>query len=186
MIDRLRALRADLAAWLAKLSPRERVMVSAAAVAVALFVGFLVSAQIGRGLSRRESRIEDKTRVLAQVSKLAEGYRQRQAQRLELEQRLKGSPVQLLSYISQQGAQQQIEVGDLRPSPAPGELEGLREDSVEVNLARVELARLARFLQALERGQGVVRVRRLRLTSRADDPSLVDATFTVAAYQLKG
>jgi general secretion pathway protein M len=186
MMERLKALRADLSAWLGKLAPRERVMVFAAAAAVVVFAGWLVSRQIGRGLSAREQRIEDKTRVLAQVSKLAESYRQRQAQRTELEQRLKGSPVQLLSYISQQGAQNQIEVGDLRPSPAPAELEGLREDAVEVNLARVELARLAHFLQALERGQGVVKVRRLRITSRADDPNLVDATFTVAAYQLKG
>jgi general secretion pathway protein M len=185
-MDRLRALRAELEAWLGKLSPRERVMVSAAAAAVVIFVGWLVSLSIGRGLSAREQRIENKTRVLAQVSKLAEGYRQQQAQRQELESRLKGSPVQLLSYISQQGAQQQVDVADLRPTPSPTELEGLREDAVEVNLARVEFSRLARFLQALERGQGVVKVRRLRLTTRADDQNLVDATFTVSAYQLKG
>jgi len=76
-------------------------------------------------------------------------------------------------------------VGDLRPTNAPGDLEGLKEESVEVNLARVELAKLSRFLQALERGQGVVQVRRLRLTTRNDDQRLVDATFTVSAYQLK-
>jgi general secretion pathway protein M len=186
MMERLRALRAELFAWLAKLSPRERVMVSAAAGAVALFLVWVISLEIGRGLTAREHHIEDKTRVLAQISKLAEVYRARQAQRQQLEARLKGSPVQLLSYISQQGAQQQVEVGDLRPTPPSGELEGLREDAVEVNLARVELGRLAHFLQSLERGQGVVMVRRLRITARADDPNLVDATFTVAAYQLKG
>ena len=186
MMERLRALRAELVAWLGKLNPRERVMVSAAAAAVALFAVWLVSMRIGSGLTARESRIADKTRVLSQISKLAEAYRERQAQRAALEARLKGSPVQLLSYISQQGAQQQVEVGDLRPSPSPTELEGLREDDVEVNLARVELGRLAHFLQSLERGQGVVMVRRLRITARADDPNLVDATFTVAAYQLKG
>jgi general secretion pathway protein M len=186
MMERLKALRAELVPWLAKLSPRERVMVTAAAAAVTLFTVWLVSMQIGRGLTAREGHIEDKTRVLAQISKLAEVYRQRQAQRQQLEARLKGTPVKLLSHITQQGAQQQIDVGDLRPTPGAGDLEGLREDAMEVNLARVELARLARFLQSLERGQGVVMVRRLRITARADDPNLVDATFTVAAYQLKG
>lgn len=185
-MERFLRLRAEAMAWLAKLSVRERVMVSAAAVAVFVFVASLVSVSISSGISSRERRIEEKTRLLSQVSKLAEGYRARQAERQSLEARLKGPPVQLLSYISQQGATYQIEVGDLRPSNAPGDLEGLKEEAVEVNLARVELAKLARFLQALERGQGVVQIRRLRLTTRNDDPRQVDATFTVSAFQLKG
>lgn len=184
-MERLLRLRGDLLTWLGKLSLRERVMVSAAAAAVFVFVASLASVQISSGISAREQRIEQKTRLLSQVSKLAEGYRQRQAERQSLEARLKGPPVQLLSYISQQGTTFQIDVGDLRPTNASGDLQGLKEDAVEVNLARVELGKLARFLMALERGQGVVQVRRLRLTSRADDPSLVDATFTVSAYQLK-
>jgi general secretion pathway protein M len=185
-METLLRLKSDLVAWLAKLSPRERVMVAAAAAAVFVFVASLVSLSISSGITSRERRIEEKTRLLAQVSKLAEGWRERQAGRQALEARLRGPQVQLLSYISQQGATYQIDVGDLRPATAPGDLEGLKEDSVEVNLARVELSKLARFLQALERGQGVVQVRRLRLTSRNDDQRLVDATFTVSAYQLKG
>jgi general secretion pathway protein M len=184
-MERLLRLRTELYAWLAKLSSRERVMVSAAAAAVAVFAASLIAVQISSSVSRREQRIEDKTRVLSQVSKLAAGYRQRQAERQGLEARLKGPPVQLLSYISQQGTAMQIDVGDLRPVNAPGDLEGLKEESVEVNLAKVELGTLARFLQALERGQGVVKVRRLRLNTRADDPRQVDATFTVSTYQLK-
>ncbi len=185
-MERLLQLKAEALAWLGKLSPRERVMVSAAAAAVFVFVASLVSVSISSGISMRERRIEEKTRVLSQVSKLAEVYRQRQAERQSLEARLRGPPVQLLSYISQQGQAFHIEVGDLRPGNAPSEVEGLKEVVVEVNLARVELATLARFLQALERGQGVVQVRRLRLTTRNDDQRLVDATFSVSAYQLKG
>jgi general secretion pathway protein M len=184
-MEALLRLKSELVAWLAKLSPRERVMVSAAAVAVFVFVASVVSLSISSGISSRERRIEEKTRLLTQVSKLAEGWRERQATKQALEARLKGPPVQLLSYISQQGTAYQIDVGDLRPTTSPGDLEGLKEDAVEVNLARVELSRLARFLQALERGQGVVQIRRLRLTARNDDQRLVDATFTVSAYQLK-
>jgi general secretion pathway protein M len=76
-------------------------------------------------------------------------------------------------------------VNDLRPSGAPTEAEGLREESVEVNLARIDLSRLAHLLQSLERGAGVVKVRRIRVSTRADDPSLVDATLVVSTYQLK-
>jgi general secretion pathway protein M len=62
----------------------------------------------------------------------------------------------------------------------------MREESVEVNLARIELQRVAMLVQSLERGAGVVKVRRIRITTRSDDPLLVDATLVVSTYQLKG
>jgi len=178
-------LRADAEAWVAKLSPRERLMVTATAFAVALFFIWIVSSAIGSTITAREARIEQKTKVLSQVGKLADGYRRREAERKAIESRLRGSPVALMSHISQTGASLGIAVNDLRPSTAPAETEGLREESVEVNLARIELSRLAALLQSLERGAGVVKVRRIRVTTRSDDPALVDATLLVATYQIK-
>jgi general secretion pathway protein M len=178
-------LRADVEAWLGKLSPRERLLVAAAAMALAVFSIWLVSRSVGAGIAEREARIEQKTKVLAQVGKLAEGYRRRAAERNALESKLRSSPVQLMSHISQTGASLGIAVNDLRPTQAPAEMEGMREESVEVNLARIELTRLAALLQSLERGAGVVKVRRLRVTTRSDDPALVDATLVVSTYQLR-
>ena len=89
-MDFLRKLRADVEAWLGKLSARERVMVAAAALGVALFMVWLVSMQISAGVTNREARIETKTKVLSQVGKLAEIYRRRQAERQTVEARLKG------------------------------------------------------------------------------------------------
>ena len=185
LLERLRRLRAGVESWLGTLSGRERLMVTAAAFAVALFFVWLVAHGVGAGISAREARIEQKTKVLSQIGKLAEAYRRREAERQAVEARLKGAPVQLMSHISQAGATLGIEVNDLRPTGAPTEAEGLREESVEVNLARIDLSRLAHLLQSLERGAGVVKVRRIRLSTRADDPSLVDATLVVSTYQLK-
>ena len=184
-MDRIRKLKEGVEAWLGKLSPRERVLVTVAALGVALFAIWLVSLRISHGVSAREARIEEKTRVLSQVGKLAEGYRRQQADRHAVEARLKGPPIQLLSFISQTGATLGVEVTDLRPISSQGELAGLREEAVEVNLARLELGRLARLVQTLERGPGVVKVRRLRVTTRGDDPQLVDATIVVSTYRLE-
>ena len=41
--------------------------------------------------------------MLAQVGKLAQGYRQAQAERAQLEAKLKGPPLQLMSFVSQTG-----------------------------------------------------------------------------------
>lgn len=184
-MEQLRKLRADVESWLAKLSPRERVLVTVAALGVALFLVWLVSLKISGGVSAREARIEDKTKVLSQVGKLAEGYRRRQAERQAVESRLKGPPVQLISFISAEGKRLDVDVTDLRPTSAPGELVGLKEEAVEVNLPKIDLIRLSRLMQALERGPGVVRIRRVRVTTRQDDPALVDATLVVSTYQLK-
>jgi general secretion pathway protein M len=184
-MERLRRLRGDLEAWLGTLSSRERVLVTLAALSVALFALWLAVHQIGVGASAREARIEQKTKVLAQIGKLADGYRRRAAERQAVEARLKGSPVQLMSHISQTGATLGIPVNDLRPTGAPVESEGLREESVEVNLARIELVKLGQLMQSLERGAGVVKVRRIRMTTRSDDPALVDATLVVSTFQPK-
>lgn len=178
-------LRSDVEAWLAKLAPRERLLVTAAGIAIAVFCVWLVARGIGGGIARREARIEQKTKVLAQVGQLAEGYRRREAERKAVEARLRSSPVQLMSHISQAGAALGIPVNDLRPTPPSAEAEGLREESVEVNLARIELTRLAALMQSLERGAGVVKVRRIRVTTRSDDPALVDATLLVSTYQIR-
>jgi len=183
-MEPLRRIRAQIEAFASRLSPRERVMVSAAVAAVAAFVLFLAVTAVSRSLSAREARIDQKTQMLSQLGKLTAGYRQAQAERQALEGRLRGPPVQLMSYVSQAGAQQGVEVNDLRPG-TPAASEGLMEESVEVNLVRIDVARLARLVEALERGPGVVKVRRLRISTRNDDPSLVDVTLQVSTWQAK-
>jgi general secretion pathway protein M len=188
MLEKLQKLRADLEAWFSRLAPRERVMVASAGVAVALFVIFLGSTRVQRGIGAREARIDSKTQVLAQVGKLAQGYRQAQAERTQLEAKLKGPPLQLMSFVAQTGQRLGIEVNDLRPGQTVGgggASDKVVEETVEVNLAKLDLQRLAQLMQELERGPGVVKVRRLAVRTRNDDPSAVDVTLVVATYQLK-
>jgi len=182
----LKQLRADLEARFTRLSPRERLLVGATVAATLVFFGSLVAAGMGASVRARESRIVEKTKVMAQVGQLAGGYRRVQMERSALEARLKGQPIQLMSHVSQVGSGLGVEVTDLRPTGAPVELDGVMEESVEVNLVRIELGKLAKLVQGLERGAGLVKVRRLRIATRSDDPKLVDATVVVATYQLKG
>jgi general secretion pathway protein M len=104
-----------------------------------------------------------------------------------VEARLQGPPVQLMSFVSQTGAHLGIEVNDLRPSQqaAATGSDKVVEDSVEVSLAKLDLPRLAALLGELERGAGIVRVRRLAIRTRSDDPAAVDVTLVVAAWQMK-
>jgi general secretion pathway protein M len=180
----LQKLRSDAEAFFARLSPRERVLVSAAAIAVAAFTLMLVSMRVSSAIRSRESRIADKTQVLSQVGQLAQGYRRAQAERALLEAKLK-TKVPLMSFVAQTGARLGIEVNDLRPGQALGS-DKVSEESVEVSLAKLDLMKLSALLAELERGPGIVKVRRLALRTRNDDPTAVDATLVVATWELKG
>lgn len=187
-METIRKWKTDLEAWFSRLAPRERVMVTAGAIAVGCFILFLTFTKVQRGIAAREASVDRKTEVIAQVGKLAEGFRQAQADRAQLEAKLRGPPLQLMSFVAQTGQRLGIEVTDLRPGTPgiAGTGDKVAEDTVEVNLAKLELPRLAALLQELERGPGVVKVRRLALRTRSDDPNAVDATIVVATYQLKG
>lgn len=184
-METLRKWRTDAEAFVARMSPRERVMVALAAAAVAAFVLFLTWHGISSAIRNRESRIEEKTRMLAQVGKLAQGWREAQAQRAELTTKLQGPALQLVTFVSQTGTRLGIDVNDLRPVQATTPpADGLVEDSVEVDLARIEIGKLSTLVQELERGPGVVKVRRLALRTRTDDQTAVDASLVVATYRL--
>src|SRR5271167_1924992 len=102
-METLRRLKGELETAFARLAPRERVMVSGAALAVVAFIVFLVFTSVQRGIHLREAAIDRKTRVLAEVGKLAQGYRQAQAERGQLEAKLRAPPVALIGFVSQTG-----------------------------------------------------------------------------------
>jgi general secretion pathway protein M len=123
--------------------------------------------------------------MLAEVGKLAQGWREAQAQRAEMTAKLQGPPLQLVTFVSQTGSRLGIPVNDLRPVQATTPpAEGLVEDSVEVDLARIEMGKLSNLVQELERGPGVVKVRRMALRTRTDEQTSVDASLVVATYRL--
>jgi general secretion pathway protein M len=182
----LRKLQSDVEAFFQRLSQRERVLVTVAGLAVVAFVVFLLSTGVSRGISARQHRIVEKTRILSEVGKLAQGWRAAQSERADLERRLKGDHPPLMTFVAQTGAKLGIEVNDLRPTAAASEpTAGVVEESVEVNVAKLELPKLAALLEALEGGPGVVKVRRLQIRTRSDDPAAIDVSLVVATYGLK-
>jgi general secretion pathway protein M len=183
-MDRLRKLKDSLEATFGRLTERERLIVIAGAVVVLVFTVAMVSRSVGKSVAQREANIEKKTRLLAEVGKLTQGYRAVEAERQALEAKLKGPPTQLVTFISQTSQRLGIEVNNLRAQPPAGS-EKIKEDSVEVELLRIDLVKLARLLEELERGPGVIRVRRIQMRTMSDDPNLVNVTVLVATFQLQ-
>jgi general secretion pathway protein M len=177
-------LQSSVQAQFAALSSREKRMVGGAAAAVAVFVLFMVIFSFGNKANSIRSRTQEKISKLEEVQTLAAGYRDAKARQDALESQLRASNVRLVSYLEDKAKPAGIELPSINPK-ADQQLEGkIVESSVDVTLTDVKLNRLIDFLQAVEAGPGIVKVKTLRLEPRPAQET-VTAWVTIATYKLK-
>jgi len=167
------------------LTPRERLALALGATALlaALLYG-AIFAPWRAAEQRLDTRIASRRQQLAELDRLAGSYRKLAAEATETERRLaRSGNFQLVPFL--EGLVDTVAGRDrltaLRPQPgAPGG--PLREDKVELQLQRVRLDQMVRLLHAIDSADACLATKQLRLRQRFDDPSLLDAELTVAAY----
>lgn len=167
------------------LSVRERRMVVAAGLALAVFVIFLVTLSFSSKASSIRRRTEEKILKLGEVQDLAAGYREARAKQTAVEQQLAASNVRLISFLEEKANKSGIDLPTINPK-ADVTLDNSKivESAVEVTLTDVKLNRLIDFLQAVEGGPGIVKVKYMRLEPRVQNESIT-AWLTIATYHLK-
>lgn len=186
-MGRLRRLMSDLSDYLAAASDREKRLLLLAAFGV-VFAAVMISwTSFSRTISRREDALEEKRLAFAQVQKLAQDFGAREQERQLLEARLRQSPPALVSFVDERAKAEGIEIGGVSDrgivSSGPASAGRPRESQVEVNMAKVPLDKLTRFIQALETSPGVVKVRRLRMRRSQDQKEALDVTLSISAWQ---
>jgi len=170
-------------AW-ASLSLRERRLIALMAVAAVVFVGALGFNALRRNIAVREANIALKKQQMEQIGVLAEGYREAEMARQRIEARIKGTPVRLFSYLEDLAKKQQITLGDMQDRGTDTIGDGITRNTVEVSFARIDLRSLTAFLNEIEKSQQLVKVEKLRMRGRSDDPNALDAAVTVSTYSL--
>lgn len=170
-------------AW-ASLSDRERRILALMAVATVLFVAALGFTSLRKSIGSREAAIASKTQSMERIGRLADGYREAEQARQRMEARIKGNPVRLFSYLEDVAKKQQITLGDMQDRGTDSVGEGISRSTVEVSFARIDLRSLTAFLNEIEKSQHLVKVEKLRMRGRTDDPNSLDAAVTVSTYSL--
>ncbi len=169
----------------AALSSREKRMVGGAAAAVAVFAVFMVIFTFGNKAEAIRKRTNEKISKLDEVQTLASGYRDAKARQDQLEGQLRASNVRLVSYLEDKAKPAGIELPSINPkADMPLENSHIVESSVEVTLSDVKLNRLVEFLQSVEAGPGIVKVKNLRLEPRVAQET-VTAWVTISTYRMK-
>lgn len=176
----------QLTAMFTRLSRRERLLALGAAVAfVLLTTTFTVTSVMG-AMADRQSRIDYKEQGLEQVVALSAGFREAQAEQASLEAKLeRGKNVSLFSFMEDVAKQQGVTIDNMTPRQ-PSTEGNITEQTVDVRLEGIPLAKLAGIINGIQRSPQMVKVKRLRVRRKFNDEEKVDATMTVATYSLAG
>jgi len=182
-MNRLRRLLGDLDGYYQKLTLRERNILALAAAGFVVFVVFMIGLGFSSAIHRRQTAVEGKTKALAQLGTLASTYAERARVRTQLEQRLK-NPVRLFTYIDEIAKKQGVDIGDMQDRGSVTGNDKITESLVEFDLSKMTIDRLTQFLNAIEQNPQLIKIKKIRVRTRLDDPNAVDASLTVAAYSM--
>lgn len=137
------------------------------------------------GLAALDNKIVAKQRQLDEVRALRQEYLVLEQQIGEAEKKMAGDvDFSLFSFV--EGVTGRIAGKEnlvyMRPQPSSVR-EGLREESVEVKLERIDLDQTIRLLYEIETAEAFLPVKNLRLRTRFDDRSSFDAVLTISAFE---
>lgn len=170
------------------LSSREQMMVLLTFGAVLVMVLGIGSYLIKRDLAARERRIEVKIEKLEEAASLRSDYQRRLREQERIASQVKrNNQVRLLSYLERLSQQSNVTLKNA--SERPGGSTGsalVKEEAAEVKISNVSLDRLHDFLKRIEEGNPLIKVRRLRIKTRFDNPEMLDAVITVGTYKTTG
>lgn len=184
-MERIRAMFGEVQTWFSGLTQRERRLVTIAGAATVAFALFLVLYTSATSASTTRRRMAEKERKLAEAAQLAQSYREADQARRRTEQQLSGSNLQLISYLEERGTAAGLEIPTMNPKGDVVLGDGkIVESSVELTLTDVPLAQFYAFISEIERGPGLIKVKRLRLEPRPNNETLT-AWVNIAAYRTR-
>ena len=169
---------------------REKIFVVCAAVALALFLLFVIvidpvlarSGQLDRQLRKAEQ-------DLKAIKDLRREYNRLQGVLGEVDRGLRrGTNVSLVTHLATLSRRTGVDgaISGMTPSPsATSSTASYTEESVNVKMTDVDLERLVKYLYAIERSQQSPKIRRLSIKPRSTDRNKLTVTFRVSVLKAK-
>lgn len=182
-MDALNAQMAKLEQALARLTERERRLVIMTAGLVVLFFLFVISVWSGSALDRAQARIKSKTDDLNFVLQMQGEYKSRKEARRKRLQNLRGR-TKLVKLVEGAAASVGVDIGQLNPEDDEPDAEGIVESRVQLRARDLSVDRLKKFMEELEKAQGVVVVKRLKVNKPYRKDTL-EIDMTVATYRVQ-
>ena len=178
----MNALRLRLEAMLERLSPRERLLVGAAATVTTLLVLWFVATSLGERRQLLAAQIAASERDLKELATLRDRYTRLRTERDAVQRRLAAGGPEFSLFSHLEGLTREVlsaeRVAAMNPSTRTVS-DDLQEEDVEMRLSAVSLRDVVSVLYRIEKTELPLLVSRLQMKKRYDQPYVFDATLTV-------
>lgn len=171
--------------YIDSLSDRDRrllgtISTSLGALLVILTVVFLVS-----NISSKRSELNRNKEQLAQIKMLEADYMMARSKSELAQRRIKSNDVSLFTFIQSTTKRLGLTVKDLTEQSRPLPKTDIVEVSVKLNLSRLSIDKVTALIEELEQSEGeeLVKVTKLKVTKRYDEPKLLDLQMTVSTWK---
>lgn len=169
-----------------RLSAREKAIVGLGGAFLGILGCWLgVWEPVQRHLNLLDRKVKVKRTEYREIQKLAARFETLSGQIQEIEadlRRSKGFSIQ--SFMEGLAKRQQLQDRIVQMKPKGGEITRYyRENTVEIEMQKVRLSELVRYLYQVENSKETLRIKRLRIDPRFDDPDLLKVRFQVSAFE---
>jgi general secretion pathway protein M len=183
------SLFARLGQAFSRLSEREkRLVLLTGAVAVIVFV-VIGATVVGNILASREKRVALRRDEIAQLEASREKYQEAVQAEERSKKRISSNTSSLFSLLQKAAGEVGLSLTDLNERRSPvKDNPDLSEVTVDVNLKEISVDKLNTLLEKIEgrRNDGVVKVTKLKVKTRFDNPEMLEASMTVSTWKSSG
>lgn len=182
-MERIRTLLADAARYYAQLTKREKTLLLLMAGVGAFLTLFISVSVVSSSIEHHQQAISEKESDLKLVAAFAQGYAENERARRELETRLGGAPLRLLTHLQDAAKKHDLTISSMNDR---GETttDQVKESLVELQIAATPIEKLAPLLTDIERDSHIIKVKKLRIRRGGAEDKSLNVTLTVATYSL--
>jgi hypothetical protein len=172
-------------AWYDGLSDRERRLMSLVAAILCVLIVCLVLYVAISKISSKNITLTRNKEQLAQIKDLEGEYSVAKEKHEQEMRRIRRNNISLFTYIQGITSRLGLSVPGMTEQKRPLGKSNAVEVSVRVNLTKLSLDKLTRLLELIESPEngGQVKVTKLKINKRHDEPDLLDLQMTVSTWK---
>ncbi|MCA9507326.1 MAG: type II secretion system protein M [Myxococcales bacterium] len=170
--------------WFETLSAREKKLLALLFSAFIVLLIFLTLYIATSKISDKKANLVKNQSQLAQIIALEGEYRSAKEKNESMVESIRSNDISLLSMIPKVASRLGLTVKELTEQRRPlGKTDNV-EVSVKVNLTKLSMDKVSALIEQIEdENQGIVKVTRLKINTRFDEPDLLDVQMTVSTWK---
>lgn len=171
--------------WLEGLNAQEKRMLGLFSIGLVVALGLGTFYLAASKISHKKDNLSRNQNYLSQIRDLEGEYLVSKAKNEKIIESIRSNNISLLSMIPSVASRLGLTVKELTEQRRPLGKTSNVEVSVRITLTKLSMDKVTAFIEAIETGEneGRVKVTRLKINTRFDEPDLLDVQMTVSTWK---